>query len=172
MSLDHILCSPPDRPALALSYYGLPSPTSSYHSDDDAPLTPTDCEHRTLAPICYKSDDTKCHHSLNDRHRQVVVITPPRQRRSQNSSAAQMSRRVPWTPDEDELLKQGYEQGLSWAMIASTYLPHRSRGCCWGRLKTLKNKRFLSIQRQLRVKSRPWKTLNPLDMQQQSLSKS
>ncbi|KAG0168279.1 hypothetical protein DFQ28_005969, partial [Apophysomyces sp. BC1034] len=35
--------------------------------------------------------------------------------------------RTPWTPEEDYLLQQGYIQGLSWAMISSTYLPHRSR---------------------------------------------
>ncbi|CDH59148.1 hypothetical protein RO3G_00935 [Lichtheimia corymbifera JMRC:FSU:9682] len=48
--------------------------------------------------------------------------------------------RVPWTREEDELLQRGYNQGLSWAMISSTYLPHRSRGCCWGRFKTLQTK--------------------------------
>lgn len=45
--------------------------------------------------------------------------------------------RVPWRPEEDHLLRQGYEQGLSWALISARYLPHRSRGCCWGRFKTL-----------------------------------
>ncbi|KAI9280762.1 hypothetical protein BY458DRAFT_500305, partial [Sporodiniella umbellata] len=48
--------------------------------------------------------------------------------------------RIPWTPFEDHLLKRGYNQGLSWAMISSKYLPHRSRGCCWGRFKTLRAK--------------------------------
>lgn len=48
--------------------------------------------------------------------------------------------RIPWTRQEDELLQRGYNQGLSWAMISSTYLPHRSRGCCWGRFKTLQTK--------------------------------
>ncbi|KAG2215254.1 hypothetical protein INT45_007414 [Circinella minor] len=52
--------------------------------------------------------------------------------------------RIPWTPFEDTLLKRGYNEGLSWAMISSTYLPHRSRGCCWGRYKTLQMK----LQRQ------------------------
>ena len=52
--------------------------------------------------------------------------------------------RTPWTPFEDTLLKRGYNEGLSWAMISSTYLPHRSRGCCWGRYKTLQMK----LQRQ------------------------
>ncbi|KAI8997002.1 hypothetical protein BDB01DRAFT_769460 [Pilobolus umbonatus] len=48
--------------------------------------------------------------------------------------------RTPWTSSEDYLLEQGYLQGLSWAMISSKYLPHRSRGCCWGRYKTLRSK--------------------------------
>ncbi|ORZ00630.1 hypothetical protein BCR43DRAFT_419919, partial [Syncephalastrum racemosum] len=48
--------------------------------------------------------------------------------------------RTPWTAEEDYLLQQGYAQGLSWAMISATYLPHRSRGCCWGRFKTLQTK--------------------------------
>ncbi|CAO3625319.1 unnamed protein product [Cunninghamella blakesleeana] len=48
--------------------------------------------------------------------------------------------RTPWSTEEDFLLQKGYEQGLSWAMISSTYLPHRSRGCCWGRFKTLQAK--------------------------------
>ncbi|KAI7899304.1 uncharacterized protein BX663DRAFT_545853 [Cokeromyces recurvatus] len=49
-------------------------------------------------------------------------------------------RRTPWTTSEDYLLEKGYLQGLSWAMISSRYLPHRSRGCCWGRFKTLRAK--------------------------------
>ncbi|KAI9311072.1 hypothetical protein BX666DRAFT_2000467 [Dichotomocladium elegans] len=48
--------------------------------------------------------------------------------------------RTPWTREEDYLLQRGYNQGLSWAMVSTTYLPHRSRGCCWGRFKTLKSK--------------------------------
>ncbi|KAF7727791.1 hypothetical protein EC973_007022 [Apophysomyces ossiformis] len=48
--------------------------------------------------------------------------------------------RTPWTPEEDLLLQQGFSQGMSWAMISSTYLPYRSRGCCWGRFKTLQAK--------------------------------
>jgi hypothetical protein len=48
--------------------------------------------------------------------------------------------RIPWTSSEDYLLEKGYLQGLSWAMISAKYLPHRSRGCCWGRFKTLQTK--------------------------------
>ena len=48
--------------------------------------------------------------------------------------------RTPWSFKEDQLLQQGYAQGLSWAMVSTVYLPHRSRGCCWGRYKTLQSK--------------------------------
>ncbi|KAI8980797.1 hypothetical protein BDB01DRAFT_795617 [Pilobolus umbonatus] len=48
--------------------------------------------------------------------------------------------RIPWSPEEDKLLQYGYSQGLSWAMISTVHLPHRSRGCCWGRFKTLQSK--------------------------------
>ncbi|KAI8142541.1 hypothetical protein BJV82DRAFT_669687 [Fennellomyces sp. T-0311] len=56
--------------------------------------------------------------------------------------------RTPWTPVEDVLLERGYKEGLSWAMISSTYLPHRSRGCCWGRFKTLQSKHHRQLQQQ------------------------
>ncbi|KAI9254662.1 hypothetical protein BY458DRAFT_492940 [Sporodiniella umbellata] len=52
----------------------------------------------------------------------------------------QQQTRTPWTASEDYLLEKGYMQGLSWAMISAKYLPHRSRGCCWGRFKTLRTK--------------------------------
>ncbi|CAO3692347.1 hypothetical protein G6F70_000376 [Rhizopus microsporus] len=52
----------------------------------------------------------------------------------------QQQTRIPWTVAEDYLLQKGYLQGLSWAMISAKYLPHRSRGCCWGRFKTLRAK--------------------------------
>lgn len=57
-----------------------------------------------------------------------------------NNSTSTTQTRTPWTASEDFLLQKGYSQGLSWAMISSTYLPHRSRGCCWGRFKTLQAK--------------------------------
>ncbi|CAO3674423.1 unnamed protein product [Rhizopus stolonifer] len=53
---------------------------------------------------------------------------------------SQQQTRTPWTTSEDYLLEKGYMQGLSWAMISAKYLPHRSRGCCWGRFKTLRTK--------------------------------
>lgn len=55
-------------------------------------------------------------------------------------SSNQAQTRTPWSAEEDQLLQEGYSQGLSWAMIATVYLPHRSRGCCWGRFKTLQAK--------------------------------
>ncbi|KAI8879686.1 hypothetical protein K501DRAFT_287246 [Backusella circina FSU 941] len=67
--------------------------------------------------------------------------------------------RVAWTPNEDTLLQQGYAQGLSWGMISSTYLPHRSRGCCWGRFKMLQSKHMISTPAQ-RFLGRPWKMMN------------
>jgi hypothetical protein len=54
--------------------------------------------------------------------------------------AKKQNHRTPWTDSEDFLLEKGYLQGLSWAMISAKYLPHRSRGCCWGRFKTLQTK--------------------------------
>lgn len=55
-------------------------------------------------------------------------------------SSRKQQTRTPWTASEDYLLEKGYMQGLSWAMISAKYLPHRSRGCCWGRFKTLQTK--------------------------------
>ncbi|CAO3644283.1 unnamed protein product [Cunninghamella blakesleeana] len=150
MSIEHILCSP---------VYGLPSPTSSYHSSDDE----------------YDIEDT-----YSPQHYQSILFYQKDRRNSSSSSSSVVSsssssnpaspnlptQRIPWTPDEDKLLKQGYEQGLSWAMIASTYLPHRSRGCCWGRFKTLKNKKLLTVRRKIRAKERPWKSFNPCSIQQ------
>ncbi|KAI8394327.1 uncharacterized protein BYT42DRAFT_610047 [Radiomyces spectabilis] len=86
-------------------------------------------------------------------------------RRPRSASAAghaSVQTRTPWTPFEDDLLQQGYEQGLSWAMISSTYLPHRSRGCCWGRFKTLQNKNLINLKQnqQPRFCRRPWKAVD------------
>ncbi|SAM00330.1 hypothetical protein [Absidia glauca] len=70
--------------------------------------------------------------------------------------------RTPWTPMEDDLLQKGYEQGLSWAMISATYLPRRSRGCCWGRFKTLQSKNLIDVkvQQQSRLARRAWKNMD------------
>ncbi|CEP15223.1 hypothetical protein [Parasitella parasitica] len=62
------------------------------------------------------------------------------QRTNNNRHNMHSQTRTPWSTEEDQLLQQGYSQGLSWAMISTVYLPHRSRGCCWGRFKTLQAK--------------------------------
>ncbi|KAI9360976.1 hypothetical protein BD770DRAFT_470987 [Pilaira anomala] len=77
-----------------------------------------------------------------------------------NSSTSHIQTRTPWSPEEDGLLRKGYEQGLSWAMISCTYLPHRSRGCCWGRFKTLQSKNVMEVYQQ-RICQRPWKASSP-----------
>ncbi|ORZ17055.1 hypothetical protein BCR42DRAFT_413830 [Absidia repens] len=182
MSIEHILCSPCDENFNNndSTYYGLPSPMSFYHSsdddDDDDDGDDYRPESKEYSPVIFPSH-TLCHqrcysdnsNNMHQLHRRAIL--PYRRRRTHSSNSDTDSipsgqTRIPWSPDEDILLKQGYEQGLSWALIASTYLPHRSRGCCWGRFKTLKNKKFLNVQRQIRAKAKPWKTLNPLDMQQ------
>lgn len=82
--------------------------------------------------------------------------TTQRRSRSKSSASSYIQTRTPWTPEEDELLQKGYEQGLSWAMISCTYLPYRSRGCCWGRFKTLRSKNVIEVYQQ-RICQRPWK---------------
>ncbi|KAG2222754.1 hypothetical protein INT45_013118 [Circinella minor] len=93
-------------------------------------------------------------------------------RRSRSTSAssinAPVQTRMAWTPTEDDLLQQGYDEGLSWAMISATYLPHRSRGCCWGRFKTLQSKNLVDPKRQnARLFRRPWKAVDGSKRQQQ-----
>ncbi|KAI8874608.1 hypothetical protein K501DRAFT_285866 [Backusella circina FSU 941] len=70
---------------------------------------------------------------------------PSRRIASQTRSNNQ---RKPWSEREDHLLKKGYSKGLSWAMISSLYLPDRSRGCCWGRFKTLQMKSCKNTNKQ------------------------
>ncbi|KAI8384050.1 hypothetical protein BD560DRAFT_486853 [Blakeslea trispora] len=107
------------------------------------------------------------HHATSD---PFVLTQPPKGRKmSSNSTHARRNRsnstpmiqtRVPWTPEEDDLLQKGYEQGLSWAMISCNFLPHRSRGCCWGRFKTLQNKNAIEVYQQ-RICQRPWRINRP-----------
>ncbi|KAI9299376.1 hypothetical protein BJ944DRAFT_274277 [Cunninghamella echinulata] len=146
MSIEHILCSP---------LYGLPSPTSSYHSSEDE--DEEYYEEETNDNNKQQSYQSILHYHHHDQQQHKG--------KSYSSSPTTPIQRIPWTPSEDKLLKQGYEQGLSWAMIASTYLPHRSRGCCWGRFKTLKNKKLLTVRRKIRAKERPWKSFNPCNIQ-------
>ncbi|CAO3662989.1 unnamed protein product [Rhizopus stolonifer] len=90
---------------------------------------------------------------------------------------ARQQTRTPWTSTEDYLLEKGYLKGLSWAMISSKYLPHRSRGCCWGRFKTLRTKAsqkknwnmieekilLISIEKRNRLFKQAWRSINSRD---------
>ncbi|CAO3689778.1 unnamed protein product [Rhizopus stolonifer] len=91
--------------------------------------------------------------SLSTGYSPSPPVTHRRRVQSEPSNFIYTQTRTPWTPQEDDLLHFGYQQGLSWAMISSTYLPHRSRGCCWGRYKTLQNKHMVEMQKS----KRPWK---------------
>ncbi|KAL0088368.1 Homeodomain-like DNA binding domain-containing transcription factor [Phycomyces blakesleeanus] len=75
--------------------------------------------------------------------------------------------RTPWSPVEDELLQKGYEKGYSWAMISSAYLPRRSRGCCWGRFKTLQSKNLINVKQHQhqhnRLGRRLWKSMDAVN---------
>ncbi|KAG2201887.1 hypothetical protein INT46_006697 [Mucor plumbeus] len=96
------------------------------------------------------------------RHHMFIYSHPNRRPRSESAgNTNNVQTRTPWTPFEDHLLQQGYDQGLSWAMISSTYLPHRSRGCCWGRFKTLQNKNMVDPSHShMRHFRRPWKAID------------
>jgi hypothetical protein len=169
MSIEHILCTPYDNYTYTHDH-GLPSPISTCYSseEDDDDASSSSSLLFTHSPL--NSTEPYNDHRINIYQQHCRAILPYRRRRKMsNSGSGQLDsggqKRMPWLPEEDALLKHGFEQGLSWAMIASTYLPHRSRGCCWGRFKTLKNKKFLNVRRQIRVQSKPWKTLNPTNMQ-------
>ncbi|KAI8344604.1 hypothetical protein BC941DRAFT_508137 [Chlamydoabsidia padenii] len=113
-------------------------------------------------PICPASPIDTC--SPSTLYLSADTSSPPQQ---------QTQTRTPWTASEDFLLQKGYSQGLSWAMISSTYLPHRSRGCCWGRFKTLQAKMsehrewsssedhllLLAIKKQDRLFKQAWKAV-------------
>lgn len=119
---------------------------------------------RSSASLNSTVDDSQYYNNLAAQR--TLSCSPPQSRKSTtkyrnrcNSTASHIQTRTPWTPDEDELLQKGYEQGLSWAMISATYLPHRSRGCCWGRFKTLQSKNVIGVYQQ-RICQRPWKASN------------
>ncbi|KAI7867971.1 hypothetical protein BDF14DRAFT_620207 [Spinellus fusiger] len=76
----------------------------------------------------------------------IRITSQPRVSRKERCESSQT--RTPWSSLEDELLQKGYKQGFSWAMISSIYLPHRSRGCCWGRFKTLQSKNIIEVKYQ------------------------
>ncbi|KAG1473252.1 hypothetical protein G6F56_001063 [Rhizopus delemar] len=102
----------------------------------------------------YENSPPSRRRTLSDIEKDHVFIYSSRRVRSESASSPPT--RTPWAPYEDELLRRGYNQGLSWAMISSTYLPHRSRGCCWGRFKTLQNK---NLADHTRCFKRPWKSV-------------
>ncbi|KAL9555621.1 hypothetical protein MBANPS3_002278 [Mucor bainieri] len=128
------------------------SSTSSNSSNEDYIATPG----RSNSFSSLRAPIPQYHHQ----HQQEQS----RRRTASDSSKSQTTLRIcrtPWTPFEDHLLQQGYDQGLSWAMISSTYLPHRSRGCCWGRFKTLQNKNMVDPNHtHMRHFRRPWKAID------------
>lgn len=110
---------------------------------------------RVNSELCRRSDSKFVVFQQQQQQQQKQEYnTTVRRRRSNSTSYIQT--RTPWTPEEDDLLQKGYEQGLSWAMISCTFLPHRSRGCCWGRFKTLQSKNAIEVYQQ-RICQRPWK---------------
>lgn len=110
------------------------------------------CRRRVNSELCRRSDSKLIvfQHQQQQQQKQTTV------RRRRSNSTSYIQTRTPWTPEEDDLLQKGYEQGLSWAMISCTFLPHRSRGCCWGRFKTLQSKNAIEVYQQ-RICQRPWK---------------
>lgn len=93
-------------------------------------------EYCPVSPSSWSSASSKS--SMDSPILSPMTPTPPSA--SHTLRKKQHQTRTPWTSSEDYLLEKGYLQGLSWAMISSKYLPHRSRGCCWGRFKTLQTK--------------------------------
>ncbi|ORZ00834.1 hypothetical protein BCR43DRAFT_155006 [Syncephalastrum racemosum] len=119
-------------------------------------------------PVPFSTTSTASHSSISSNSSSGTHMSRARScsRRSRASSStsscdAPIQTRMAWTPYEDELLQQGYDEGLSWAMISSTYLPHRSRGCCWGRFKTLQSKNLVDPKRQhTRLFRKPWRVVD------------
>ncbi|GAN02767.1 hypothetical protein MAM1_0027c02214 [Mucor ambiguus] len=116
----------PTSSSSGLSYYSIPSspeigiPSSPMTTSASTAPSPPDHTATTAATVSENAG--------------------PIAQRSNNNRHMHSQTRTPWSSEEDQLLQQGYSQGLSWAMISTVYLPHRSRGCCWGRFKTLQAK--------------------------------
>ncbi|KAI8066898.1 hypothetical protein BC940DRAFT_301815 [Gongronella butleri] len=178
MSIDHLLCKSQDKPSTSyIASHGMPSPVSCYSGDDSMPSSPipsrSSSSSTPLSPSQLSSVSPKTLHGSMP----ATGMTPPASfyyaspmpvvliARSRHAPArrAMTPTRMAWSLYEDELLTRGYALGLSWAMISSTYLPHRSRGCCWGRFKTLQQKKVLTVtkQRSHRIKTKPWKAFEP-----------
>jgi len=113
----------PTSPSSSSSYYSIPS-----SPEIDIPPSPM-----TTSASVAPSAATVTVASVADNAGSTV-------QRTNNNRHMHSQTRTPWSSEEDQLLQQGYSQGLSWAMISTVYLPHRSRGCCWGRFKTLQAK--------------------------------
>ncbi|GAN09372.1 hypothetical protein MAM1_0263d08898 [Mucor ambiguus] len=128
--------------------------TNSNHSSSIHSFTTTDQHQKYRRRVNSESDTKFIAYPNHQQQRQKPTITVAKRARAYSASSIQT--RTPWTPAEDDLLQKGYQQGLSWAMISCTFLPHRSRGCCWGRFKTLQSKNAIEVYQQ-RICQRPWK---------------
>ncbi|KAK4513236.1 54S ribosomal protein L7, mitochondrial [Mucor velutinosus] len=124
---------------------------SNYSSSMNSFIT-TDQPQKYRRRVSSESDTKFIAYSNHQQQRQKPATT----KRIRANSVSYIQTRTPWTPAEDDLLQKGYQQGLSWAMISCTFLPHRSRGCCWGRFKTLQSKNAIEVYQQ-RICQRPWK---------------
>lgn len=145
MDLKNLLCLAPPQPMCPTS------PVDTWSSSDSCQSTPS------------LSSCSSTFSSPSTLYLPISDQAPPQQTQT----------RTPWSASEDFLLQKGYSQGLSWAMISSTYLPHRSRGCCWGRFKTLQAKLsehrewttsedhllLLAIKKQDRLFKQAWKAV-------------
>jgi hypothetical protein len=112
----------PDSPTSASS-------TSSFYSIPSSPEIDT-------LPSSLSSNTLSENHHLN----QTQIQSHSARASNSRTISGHSHTRTPWSAEEDELLQQGYSQDMSWAMVSTIYLPHRSRGCCWGRFKTLQAK--------------------------------
>ncbi|KAI9260203.1 hypothetical protein BY458DRAFT_516464 [Sporodiniella umbellata] len=157
MDIRHLLCEsiskfdvhqphikPKDQHSSLYSHSKSPQRVCSSFSSPS--LSSNNSVHEDIAPSSHRrrafSDigETRAFVYTNHRVRSRSANSPPT--------------RTPWTPYEDDLLRYGYSQGFSWAAVSSNYLPHRSRGCCWGRFKTLQSKNLVD---QTCFLNRPWK---------------
>jgi hypothetical protein len=143
------------------------SSTSSNSSSSQDELMTTPGRSHSFSSIPQQVESPSRRRTASDvsltRHHMFIYSHPHRRPRSESAGHPihSVQTRTPWTPFEDHLLRQGYDQGLSWAMISSTYLPHRSRGCCWGRFKTLQNKNMVDpTHTHMRQFRRPWKAID------------
>lgn len=152
MDIQSLLCNTATKPATFDQLHQRQSSWSSYSSSPDSPMS--------------LSSNSSLFYSVPSSP-EIDSTSPVRANRTTNQT------RTPWSAEEDQLLQQGYSQGLSWAMISTVYLPHRSRGCCWGRFKTLQSKNLeqrewtdaedrllmLAIKKNSRLFKQAWKSV-------------